>query len=336
MALSRYTTFVAGAKLAAASLEGEFDNIIDALNATDNAAISITYNNSDVATLTLNNTGSGKPLSAKIGGVEKFYISATHGQIASTVPTGQPPLIVASTTKVENLNADQLDGNEASNLAKLDADNTFTQSGSDTVMTLDSDQGTSLIMRDNDLAAPGEYFRLRHLSNVSYLDVSENGTVWTHVLRVNGATSKAQVDSAVDADDWQNIASEDYVDAKLTTVAFGAFYEGALATATKQPRFIVPANIETGKILKLEATYQSGTVTDDSIIYLRHYNSSGVEDASSPYTLTLGSGLATGTVVSVDITDITLAAGDQLAWEVNTASGHAEVTAWAHGTQEVI
>lgn len=36
--------------------------------------------------------------------------SVSTGQLTSTVPTGTPPIIVASTTKVTNLNADLLDG----------------------------------------------------------------------------------------------------------------------------------------------------------------------------------------------------------------------------------
>ena len=45
----------------------------------------------------------------------------TDAQVVSNVATGTPPLAVSSSTVVSNLNADQVDGVEASALA-LDAD----------------------------------------------------------------------------------------------------------------------------------------------------------------------------------------------------------------------
>ena len=44
---------------------------------------------------------------------------SASGQITSTVATGTAPLVIASTTKVSNLNADQLDGYEASDFATI-------------------------------------------------------------------------------------------------------------------------------------------------------------------------------------------------------------------------
>jgi hypothetical protein len=40
----------------------------------------------------------------------------TPGQVVSTVATGTAPLVVSSTTKVDNLNADTLDGYHAADL----------------------------------------------------------------------------------------------------------------------------------------------------------------------------------------------------------------------------
>jgi hypothetical protein len=61
-------------------------------------------------------------LTAKSGNVVK-----TDRQFQSTVATGTAPLVIASTTKVDNLNADLVDGAHAAEFAFIADDNTFTQ-----------------------------------------------------------------------------------------------------------------------------------------------------------------------------------------------------------------
>ncbi len=336
--ISRYTTFTAAAKLPAASLEGEFNEIHNALTAAANREIHLTYNNSDEPTLKIDNTGSGKPLSVLVGGTEKVYVAATTGQLVSTVPTGTAPFAVASTTEVANLNAASVGGSAASNLAKLDASNEF-DSGGATVMALSllSDTAADIITKDTNVGAvKGQFYRIRHAGQALIWGGSTDGSTYEGLLRLNhaaGSNGEAQM-SDDGGSSWEKIASEDYVDAKLTTLSVGAFYEGALATGTKQPRYIVPADIENANITKVYCTYQSGTVTDDSTITLYHYNAAGVEQANA--VVTLASGQATGVATATDITDMALSAGDQLAWVCSAANGHAEVTIWAQGTQEVI
>lgn len=65
--------------------------------------------------------------------------------LKSTIPTGTVPLIIASTTKVDNLNADLLDGEEASAFAKLTGGNTFTG-----VQTISQDGNGALDMNASD------------------------------------------------------------------------------------------------------------------------------------------------------------------------------------------
>jgi hypothetical protein len=47
----------------------------------------------------------------------RFYLNSATGRLESTVPTGTAPLVVASTTQVDKLNADLLDGHHASEFA---------------------------------------------------------------------------------------------------------------------------------------------------------------------------------------------------------------------------
>jgi hypothetical protein len=335
--ISRQTTFTAGAKLAAADLESEFNELVNALNGTNNREVHVTYNNSDEPTLKLDNTGSGKPLSILVGGVEKLYVKQTTGQLQSTIATGTAPFVVASTTEVANLNAASVGGVAATALAQLAATTNTFDAGANTTILLQGGTTANIVTYDDDVGAvDGQYYRIRHSGQVVTWGGSSDGSTYDLMFRLNhasGTNGAAQI-STDGGSNFYDIASENYVDAKLTTISFGAFYEGALATSTKQPRFIVPADIQNGDITKVYCTYQSGTVTGDSVITLTHYNAAGTSQATAPVTLL--STQTVGAAVATDITDMALSAGDQLGWTVTTASGHAEVTIWAQGTQEVI
>ena len=113
--LTRFTTFVDGDELPASDLNGEFDEIHDALDGTNNREVEIGSTSGPV--LTVNGKGVA-PQSWKITGTEKCKINAS-GQIESVIANGTAPIVVASTTKVANLNADFLDGNAASNVSKV-------------------------------------------------------------------------------------------------------------------------------------------------------------------------------------------------------------------------
>lgn len=56
----------------------------------------------------------------------KEAILQKTGQIQSTAITSLPPLIVASDIKVDNLNADMVDGLHSSDLLRSNADSTLT------------------------------------------------------------------------------------------------------------------------------------------------------------------------------------------------------------------
>lgn len=74
---------------------------------------------------------------SKTGGTLTGILN-TNSQIKSTVPTGTAPLTVTSTTKVANLNADLLDGNDSTyftNSSSINYDNTISGLSSRTVKT---------------------------------------------------------------------------------------------------------------------------------------------------------------------------------------------------------
>lgn len=57
--------------------------------------------------------GAGYPQAIQAGDILAVPALQSSGQISSTLATGTAPLVVASTTKVTNLNADLLDGNDS-------------------------------------------------------------------------------------------------------------------------------------------------------------------------------------------------------------------------------
>jgi hypothetical protein len=123
--LAALTTWSAGDKLTATSLNDEFLNILDAINGSDQDNLKTVYNAADLPTYQLvNSHASGYALQAGDGTNNDLFGVKSTGVIESKVTTGTAPLIVASTTMIDNLNADQVDGIEAANLIK---DNVATQ-----------------------------------------------------------------------------------------------------------------------------------------------------------------------------------------------------------------
>lgn len=105
-------TFADGAVIDDDPLNANFAAIVNALSGgVENIEFVINFSGSSPV-LILNQKGSGEIAKFQLNGVDKVKV-LNNGQIESTVATGTAPLIIASTTKVVNLNADQLDGHEA-------------------------------------------------------------------------------------------------------------------------------------------------------------------------------------------------------------------------------
>jgi hypothetical protein len=102
--ISQQTTWSAGDQLTATALNGEFDNIIDAL--TDAAS-------APTVKLATGSSASGPLYILDTGGVPKLTLWDT-GQVDIDIATGTAPLAVQSTTRVDNLNVEFLDGYTAS------------------------------------------------------------------------------------------------------------------------------------------------------------------------------------------------------------------------------
>lgn len=107
-----------GATIISADLDSEFNQIINVFNGTlTTKNLLVKFSDGSDAPLSLDQLGSGLIQSWRQSGSEKLRVNNT-GVLESLVTTGVAPFIVASTTKVTNLNADSLDGLDQSAFAR--------------------------------------------------------------------------------------------------------------------------------------------------------------------------------------------------------------------------
>jgi hypothetical protein len=101
-------------------LKDNFNQLINLLNGTSsNKEAVIRLSDPAVATLTLNQLNASGPVQLwQLNSVDKLKIN-NLAQLESLLATGTAPFIVASTTKVTNLNADLLDDLSSADYAKL-------------------------------------------------------------------------------------------------------------------------------------------------------------------------------------------------------------------------
>lgn len=335
-AISRYTTFVDGAKLFAAELNGEFNAIIGLLAGSTNYDTNLQGNNAGAAVLTVDNIGGGDVISADVGGVTKWKILASTGQEVNTVTAGTAPMTIASTTVVTNLNADYVDGIHGTDM--------INNSTTDQDITAAGPLWLRLIATGGGADGGAVYFSMDARDGVNNVDAwwrlvshgndqfhiqqyNDDDTTWYNALTFDrhGATPLFQL-YHVDADAMKNIITEG------STVAWGigAFYEGVVSTGAKQVDHIMPERTTlTG--VKMHGVFRSGTLTGQSLVRASRYNASGVfQDA---HEWTIESTDTPGTVYTIDIADVTIGSLDYFRWAVITANGHADVSVWLHGSQ---
>ncbi|HKX29352.1 MAG TPA: hypothetical protein VJ302_16770 [Blastocatellia bacterium] len=112
--LARLTPFIPGSAIQSAQVNAELNQIIDLLAGTSTSKnLIVKYSHATDAPLALDQLGAGLVQQWKVNGVEKLKVNNT-GQLQSVLATGTAPFVVASMTKVSNLNADKLDDQEGS------------------------------------------------------------------------------------------------------------------------------------------------------------------------------------------------------------------------------
>lgn len=154
----------------------------------------------DIPTLNQNTTGSsgsctGNSATAttatnQSGGTVAATTGSFSGQITSTVVTGTAPMVIASTTKVANLNVEQVDGyhadtaNTASTIAVRDASKNLALSG---VVLSGSTSGTTTLIAS---AAAGTTTATLPATTGTIITTGDTGTVTNTMLAGSIANAK--------------------------------------------------------------------------------------------------------------------------------------------------
>src|SRR5688572_24406308 len=107
-------------------LKDNLNQLINLLNGTSsNKEAVIKLSDPAVAPLTLNQLNAAGPVQLwQLNSVDKLKIN-NLAQLESLLATGTAPFVVASTTKVANLNADLLDGLDSAAFAQLATHRTY-------------------------------------------------------------------------------------------------------------------------------------------------------------------------------------------------------------------
>lgn len=318
MPLSRLYTFTTGATIYASEHNAELNQLINLLNGT--VLTDVTLKNSDGGTpaLTVDHTGGGSPLKAKVGGITGLEVNVNR-QLVLTPLAGNPPITVPSgALKVANLDVDKLDGLDSTQFLRSDQSGTL--SGAAGIYLGVKETGGNKEVR---LAMESDRFRMSRV---------DGGVV--EFLQFDVASNEVRLPFNGTPTDDSTATTKAWVLARVRFFNFGAFYEGPASAATVQPTYIVP---NFGKIrpTHLRASFKSGTITGPTTIKIGRYNNAGVlYGAPSEWTITLPNPATEDLVYAQSIPDVLyFTQGDQIRWTVTAEGGHADISVWLHGQE---
>lgn len=234
--LARLYTFSPGTTIQSAQMNAELDQLVKLVSGQKLEPALFKSSSTSDPSVAVDNTGGGVVMEWRVGGTAKAKVNVT-GQIESLLATGTAPFVVASTTKVTNLNADLLDGKDIAELLLSTAPAVKESSGSS---RLDLEQSAG---------------HLRFVSDATGLTVS-NVTTTLPLLSINKSTRVVTVYGAIDgvaASAGTHLTQKTYVDSLAATTQAAAAVDAQT----------VPAGVLTGgtdgRIVRLSG---SGTVID--------------------------------------------------------------------------
>lgn len=150
--LTRLHDFIPGSLIQSAQVDAEFQQLVDAMSGVSTTKdILVRFNHASDPALRVDQLGAGSIQRWLQNSVEKAKVNndgsfETVDQFVSTIATGTKPIDVTSTTVCTNLNADLLDGLNASQFVRNDAAGTI--AASDATSLLDINQtGAGAITR---------------------------------------------------------------------------------------------------------------------------------------------------------------------------------------------
>jgi hypothetical protein len=325
MALARLYDFTAGQVIASGEVDGEFNQIVNALNGTStNVNLTTRFSSGSVGVVRWDQLGAGPIAEYAAAGVVVASVRnngsfRTAQQFISTLATGTKPLDVTSTTVCTNLNADLLDGIEAAAFALL-AGPTFT--GNITI----SSNAPELIFVD--------------VNNSKTMRIALNDTLWNWVnntlvstpLSMNTTTDvftfgQIPVLPAANPTTNNQAVRKLYVDGKFTSWSAGWFYvvpPSGVESVESVGRFTVPAGMTAQiAINSITAAFAGGSHTSGGTLTftIKRRNAAGTP-LTDVGTITINnSGPAIDVRGVATPGDTPIAAGDQIYPLLTTRSG---------------
>lgn len=310
--IERLTSLIAGQPIYASDINSELDQLVNLLSgiSTDKRVV-IVLSSSTKAPLTTNQTGSGDLYKAQKDGVDVLRI-LNNGQIKSTVTTGTPPIVVSSTTKCTNLNADLVGGISASALVRNETTGQ-TLKGNIRIKKLSTGTYDFLVEMENDTLF---FYRYNPTNETRDLLFQINDI--DQLTRVMTLPSTMRLLLGYDpTDDTDVVRKKDLTDRQKILSITGMF--------TSTPRgvaFIAPAKCY---LTEIAAAYVSGTPSADCTLTI-HKNgiTTGVD-------VILPSSASPNTSYSESFSAITVEKGDKIYISATASTGHTDMFATITG-----
>lgn len=320
--LGRLYDFTPGQLIQSTQVDLEFAQLVDTLNgAKTNAQVRLIHAAGTVG-LEVDNTGGGIIQTWKKNGAAVAHVNI-DGQFESDLATGTAPIKVDSTTMVANLNADTVDGVEATSLLRTDVDSQIIASGA--VQRLAINSTTASILELNETVTADGEFRIITQGGVTLLEWYDDTLVqWLTFLRLDHTTDTVK---------YKNSELVSLSDVDLATIpwSFGVFYAGGIDVSVKQAIWVVPNDEDSMIIDRIRWVFQSGSPTGTSQIKLQHKNSAGAE--LNTWTASLLVGDSSLTTYELDVGNVGTTQGDFFEWTVMADGGHQDISIHVQGTQ---
>lgn len=268
--LARLYTFTAGTTIQSSQVNAEFDQIVKLLSGQKIDTALLKSSSTSDPTLAVDNTGGGKVQEWRVGGTAKAQVNAT-GQFESLIATGTAPFVVASTTKVTNLNADKLDDKDIADIL-LSVDPSVKANGS----------GASQLVLENS----SSHVRLQNAASVFEV---WNTTAGTNLVSVNkatrawafpaGASFAAEVTGVTPAT-AAGLATKGYTDGLKVRWQLNAYHNDASNLSSdfgEKRAFVVPTGVSNFTVRRVRVFYTGGSLNSGPpALTVIWYNSANV------------------------------------------------------------
>lgn len=310
--IERLTSLVAGQPIYANDINSELNQLVNLLSgiSTDKRVV-IVLSSATKAPLTTNQTGSGDLYKAQKDGVDTLRI-LNNGQIKSTLSTGTAPIVVASTTKCTNLNADLVGGINSSALVRNDTTGQILK-GNIRIKKLSIGTYDFVVEVENDTVFFYRYNSTNETRDLIFqiddLDQATRIITLPNTVRVLVGYEPTDATDIVRKQDLENRSLIPLV-------------SGLLSPTPRGCAFVAP---QACVITRLSVGYISGTPSGDCTIDI--YKNA----VDTTQGLVLTSSAAANTAYSTNLTPIELVEGDKIYINATSSTGHTDIFATLTG-----